>query len=166
MNICEINKENVQEIAEKLNKNDIEQLFNLIETKDRCVAFPVLSYRSRIESDVYPYWDKIAKMLGNENSFVKTIGLKLIANNTKWDKNKKLNINEYLKLCDDSSLVVSRACIQSLEEILNNTKFNSMIVESITKKLSTFDVQKRPETHKNVLKKDIDYIIKLIKNKK
>ena len=162
MNIQEISKDNYQEIASSLSKEDIENCFKIIESKDRCIVFPVLSFRSSIKNDIYPYWDKFIQMLQNENAFIKTIGLKLIAINTKWDKGRKLNIENYLQLCDDISLVVARACIQNLQDILQNTNFNEVVVAKIKNKFSTFNIEKRPVTHHNVLRKDIDCILKLI----
>ena len=67
-------------------------------------------------------------------------------------------------MCDDTSLVVSRACIQNLEKILINTNYDTNICKKIKEKFSNFDVNLRAETHRNVLKKDMAAILKLIEN--
>lgn len=161
MNILNINKEDYEKMANNLSNEDISSLIDVFYSKDRCIAFSLLSIRSENFCDVYPHWQKFENMLKSENAFEKTIGLKLISLNTKWDKDK-FNIDSYLKLCNDKSLVVARACIQGLKDILINKQFDNNLCDKITKYFSTYDIKKRPNTNWNVLEKDVCSILDLI----
>jgi len=59
-------------------------------------------------------------MLNSDNSYFRTIGLKLIAINTKWDKENKFKIivDKYLSFCEDEKLITARLCIQGLTYVL------------------------------------------------
>lgn len=144
---------------------EISDLIDTLMTKDRCNAFNLLQERAKAEDSVYPYWDVFTYLLKKQNAFERSIGIHLIATNTKWDKiQNKFDIDLYLKMCDDTSLVVSRACIQNLEKILINTNYDTNICKKIKEKFNNFDVNLRTETHRNVLKKGMAAILKLIEN--
>ncbi len=69
------------------------------------------------ESDrVYCYMDKLADMIDNDNSYIRTRGLTLIAYNAKWDKDNKIDeiIDEYLKYIEDVKPITTRQCIKLL----------------------------------------------------
>lgn len=160
-NLLKTDKEAYAETSKKLTEPEIEFLVQSFSAKERCVALSILALRSEINSDVYPFWAKFEKMLDSPNSFEKSIGLKMISINTKWD-NGKFDIQKYLKLSNDPSLVVARACIQGLKTILINKNFNEKLCSEIKAFLSVYDIKKRPQTNWNVLEKDISEILNLI----
>ncbi len=66
--------------------------------------------------------DKLADMIGSDNSYIRTRGLTLIAYNAKWDKDNKIDeiIDEYLKHIEDVKPITARQCIKLLPMIAKN----------------------------------------------
>lgn len=56
---------------------------------------------------VYPYMDRFGDMLDSDNSYIRTRGLTLLACNSKWDKDYKIDeiIDKYLKHITDVNLL-------------------------------------------------------------
>lgn len=92
--IMSVDKNNLQEISKTLNKEDISQLVEWLSLKDdnvRYQAFLILQNRPLFANDVYPYWHIFRSKLQSDNSYQRSIGLMLIADNTKWDTENKIS---------------------------------------------------------------------------
>lgn len=99
--------------------------FMLLFDKNNNVAYKALQTLQKVceESDkVYCYMDKLADMIGSDNSYIRTRGLTLIAYNAKWDKDNKIDeiIDEYLKHIKDIKPITARQCIKLLPIIAKN----------------------------------------------
>lgn len=121
-NIMRIDKEDLQEATKTLSSDDISQLIEWLCLRDdnvRYQVFLLLQNRSLLFEDVYPYWDAFLSKLKSENSYQRSIGLMLIAENAKWDTLNKMDdcIDEYLNLLNDEKPILVRQCIQSLDKI-------------------------------------------------
>jgi len=117
-----IDKSNLQEASTTVNKDDIPQLVEWLSLKDdniRYRVFLLLQSRSMFADDVYPYWHIFQSKLQSDNSYQRSIGLMLIAENAKWDTENKMEdtIDEYLTLLNDEKPITIRQCIQSLGKI-------------------------------------------------
>ncbi len=151
-----IDKGDLQEAAKRLSKDDIPQLVEWLSLKDdkiRYQAFLLLQNRSVFFDDVYPYWETFCDKLKNANSYQRSIGLMLVAENTKWDQENRIEnaIDEYLELLNDEKPVTIRQCIQSLAKIaaikpgLNNKiadrliSFNLMAIKETMRKSILLD---------------------------
>ena len=89
---------------------------------------------------LYPYFDKFVDMMNNKtNSYIRTRGLRLIACNSKWDSENKVNfiIKEWLKHIEDEKPITSRQCIKDTVTIAKN---KPELVEIILEALEKFDV--------------------------
>ena len=80
-------------------------------------------YKRQESSDtdhVYPFFDLFADMIEDENSYVRTRGLLLIAANARWDTENKIDelIDSYLKHIEDVKPITSRQCIKALPSIV------------------------------------------------
>ena len=153
----ELEKENLVSVAPKLEPQDIALLFELLSEKDdnlRYKSFLLLQSRSENFADVYPYWDALVEKLSNDNSYQRSIGLMLIAENVRWDKQKKFNAlaDQYLALCDDEKPVTVRQCIQSLAKII---PFNQDCISKVVAKLIGIDLMQRKDTQRKLLLTDI-----------
>lgn len=153
----ELEKQNLASIALKLEPQDITLLFELLSEKDdnlRYKSFLLLQSRSENFADVYPYWDALVDKLSNDNSYQRSIGLMLIAENVRWDKQKKFNAlaDQYLALCDDEKPVTVRQCIQSLVKIV---PFNPDCIAKVVDKLIGIDLMQRKDTQRKLLLTDI-----------
>lgn len=170
MDVTKFKKEELYEVSEKLSKEDIELLIsNLSNTNDkvRYPSFLIIQYRSENNNDIYPYWDKFINMLKSDNSYFRTIGLKLLAINTKWDKEKKFNniIDDYLSYCEDEKMITARLAIQGLKNIIDNTNYDEYICNKIVNKLISIDISKRPQSNLKVMTTDIVNILIEIEKK-
>jgi hypothetical protein len=151
-----IDKGDLQEAAKRLSKDDIPQLVEWLSLKDdkiRYQAFLLLQNRSVFFDDVYPYWETFCDKIKNANSYQRSIGLMLVAENTKWDQKNRIEnaIDEYLELLNDEKPVTIRQCIQSLAKIaaikpgLNNKiadrliSFNLMAIKETMRKSILLD---------------------------
>lgn len=124
-NIMSIDKKDLPEAANILSEKDIQQLVEWLSLKDdniRFQAFLLLQQRSALRNDVYPFWDTFSEKLKSDNSYQRSIGLMLIAENAKWDIENRMEktIEEYLKLLNDERPITVRQCIQSLEKIVTH----------------------------------------------
>ncbi len=105
--------------AEHLTKEDIAFLFSLLSSKNdeiRYICFLTLQSRSRTHNDVYAYFDLLTQKLTNHNSYQRNIGLVLLAENIKWDKQDKFAAvyDEYAKHFNDKKFITSRQAIQNI----------------------------------------------------
>jgi hypothetical protein len=85
----------------------------------RYQAFLILQSRSIFFNDVYSFWDTFRDKLKSDNSYKRSIGLMLIAENVRWDEQNRMEdtIDEYLKLLNDEKPITIRQCIQSLGKV-------------------------------------------------
>ncbi|HPH97705.1 MAG TPA: hypothetical protein PKW33_15930 [Anaerolineaceae bacterium] len=152
---CE--KENLPTLAFTLEKADIEALVGWLIEKDdnfRYKCFLLLQCRSEQQPDVYPFWDVFVEKLKSDNSYQRSLGLMLIAENARWDQAGKFEtvIETYLSLCDDEKPVTVRQCIQGLGKIVPcKPPCHARIIE----KLTAIDLMQRKETQRKLLLLDI-----------
>lgn len=104
---------------------NVEDNFKLLFEKNNNMAYKALQMLQKEceKSDrVYCYMDKLADMIDNDNSYIRTRGLTLIAYNAKWDQDNKIDeiIDEYLKHIEDVKPIAARQCIKLLPMIAKN----------------------------------------------
>lgn len=100
----------------------IETIFERLFDKNNSTAYAALQdlqKESERSDKVYPYMDKLFDMLDSDNSYIRTRGLTLIACNSKWDSDNKIDeiIDEYLKHITDVKPITARQCIKLLPMI-------------------------------------------------
>lgn len=98
---------------------NIAKTFESLFDKNNNVAYKALQelLKESEETDcVYPYIDRLSDMLDNDNSYIRTRGLTLLAYNAKWDKDYKFDeiIDKYLKHITDVKPITARQCIKLL----------------------------------------------------
>lgn len=152
-----ISKCDLPEASKALNKEDIPQLIEWLTLKDdniRYQAFLLLQNRSLFFADVYPYWDTLRNKLKSDNSYQRSIGLMLIAENAKWDTENRTEdtIDEYLSLLNDEKPITIRQCIQSLGKIVSA---KPGLNDKIASRLITFDLMAVKETMRKSILLDI-----------
>jgi hypothetical protein len=90
--ICE--KEDIPSLIPSLESADVEKLVTWLTEKDdnfRYKCFLLLQGRSQESDDIYPYWDIFIEKLGSDNSYQRSLGLMLIAENVRWDNSGKFD---------------------------------------------------------------------------
>ncbi len=152
--LLSIDKENIPQAARALSAEDLPQLVALLNKKDdklRYPAFLLLKSRSQCANDVYPFFDVFADKLRSDNSYQRSIGLMLMAQNAKWDTLGKLDtaMDDYLNCVNDEKPITVRQCIQAL---LNIIPYKKNLHNQIAKALMNIDiVALRPTMRKLVL---------------
>jgi hypothetical protein len=150
-------KEDLENLAVEVDEADLESLVERLKEKDdniRYAAFLMLQLLSTKDNRVYQYWDTFGKMLGDVNSYQRSLGLMLIAENVRWDKEDRFGAicDEYLKHCDDEKFITARQCIQGLNKIVAySLKYSQKIVDV----LLIIDLRKRKESQQGLLLLDI-----------
>jgi len=73
---------------------DIDKQIEMLLGSDNKKAYNVLKELievSKLSNDLYSYFDIFVEMMNNQdNSYIRTRGLRLIAYNSKWDTNNKM----------------------------------------------------------------------------
>lgn len=79
----------------------------------------MLLKRSEQSDELYSYFDQFIAMSEDDNSYIRTRGLLLIAANARWDKDNKIDecIDRLLKHILDAKPITSRQFIKVLPEI-------------------------------------------------
>ena len=163
--VLAIDKDALQEAARGLNGDDIASLVEWLALKDddiRYQALQLLQHRSALCDDVYPYWSTLRGKLKSENSYQRSIGIMLIAENARWDSKNRIEgvIDEYLALLSDEKPITIRQCIQSLGRIAST---KPALNGKIAKKLVSFDVMAVKETMRKSILLDILNVLTLIR---
>lgn len=162
-----IDKSDLQEASKMVNKDDISQLIERLALKDdniRYQAFLLLQNRSLFFDDVYPYWDIFQRKLKSDNSFQRSIGLMLLAENVKWDVENKMEdtIDEYLELLNDEKPITIRQCIQSLGKI---APYKPGLNDKIAGRLILFNLIAVKETMRKSVLLDILNVLLIIRKR-
>jgi hypothetical protein len=155
--ILSIAKDDLPGAAKALDKEDIQKLIEWLSLKDdsiRYQAFLLLQHRSLLFSDVYPYWDTLKSKLKSENSYQRSIALMLIAENARWDAERRMEntLDEFLERLNDEKPITVRQCIQSLGEI---AAAKPGLAEVIASRLICFDIMAVKETMRKSILLDI-----------
>jgi len=155
--LLSISKDDLPEASKALNREDIAQLIEWLPLKDdniRYQAFLLLQNRSLFFSDVYPYWETFRKKLKSDNSYQRSIGLMLIAENAKWDQENRMEdtMDTYLTLLDDEKPITIRQCIQALGKIASA---KPGLNDKVASRLTSFDIMAVKETMRKSILLDI-----------
>lgn len=128
----------------------------------RYQAFLILQSRSIFFNDVYSFWDTFRDKLKSDNSYKRSIGLMLIAENVRWDEQNRMEdtIDEYLKLLNDEKPITIRHCIQSLGKV---AQFKPSLNKKIAECLTSFDIMSVKETMRKPILLDIINVLLAIR---
>jgi hypothetical protein len=163
-NLKAVAKDQVQVLSKTLTTTDIRFLVETLSEKDdklRYIAFLLLQSNSRISPFVYNHWCELEKKLDSDNSYQRSLGIMLIAENVRWDKEDKFSktIGEYLRCCTDEKFITARQTVQGLETVLKATdKFN----DEIRNYLTNLQLSQYKENQQKLLNKDISNVLKII----
>jgi hypothetical protein len=162
-------KEDMFVNSERLSKEEIKQLIEWLSESDDKLRYPsllLLQSRSKEHDDVYLYWDEFVSKLKSDNSFQRSIGIMLIVENVRWDKESKFKdiIDYYLTFCNDEKVITARQCIQGLSNVIGSTDYDKEICDKIVKVLTSIDILSRPNTNWKVMTTDIINVLITIQN--
>lgn len=106
------------------------------------------------KSDIlYSYFNRFVEMMNNQdNSYIRTRGLRLIAYNSKWDINNQVNdiIHQWLKHIEDEKPITARQCIKDAIIIARNKpELIDVILEALEEFHTIYD-----ESMQNLVYKD------------
>jgi hypothetical protein len=152
-------------VSKNIIKDDVPCLVDWLSLKDdniRYQALLLLQNRSVLFDDVYPYWDIFRNKLKSVNSYQRSIGLMLIAENTKWDTKNQMDntIDEYLELLNDEKPITIRQCIQSLGKVV---PYKPSLNDKIADRLIFFNLMAIKETMRKSILLDILNILLIIR---
>lgn len=145
----------------------IEELVEGLYQKDNKAAYEILLVLQQISEEgarIYPFFDTFAEMMQDENSYIRTRGLLLIAANARWDQDNKVDevIDEYLKHILDEKPITARQCIKALPQI---AQYKDELRESIIDALRSAGPERRyAESMWSLVKKDIANVLQIIED--
>lgn len=120
----------------------IDENIAMLTNKDNKKAYKALTELLAIcETDdrLYPYFDIFTDMMKDtSSSYIRTRGLRLIAFNSKWDKENKVDlvIDEYLKHIEDEKPITARQCIKDTVII---AKHKPELIDTILQALEKYN---------------------------
>jgi hypothetical protein len=160
-----MDKEQLPEAAMDLDSSELPRLVELLSEKNdtiRYQAFLTLQYRSRVISDVYPFWGTFRSKLKSDNSYQRSIGLMLLAENARWDSENRMDetLDDYLALLLDEKPITVRQCIQSLGEI---ARVKPDLHGKIAARLISLDLTEVRETMRKSVLLDILHVLAYIR---
>ncbi|HHW31972.1 MAG TPA: hypothetical protein GXX20_09925 [Clostridiaceae bacterium] len=144
---------------------DISQLVEWLNEKDdklRYNSLLLLEHLSEEYDDVYPFWDIFCEKLRSTNSYQRSIGVRLIAANVKWDRENKIDIiiDDYLRILNDEKPIMVRQCIKSLGKIVT---YRTNLHNKVANGLIFIDIMSIKPTMRKLILTDILNILLLIK---
>lgn len=138
---------------------NVEETFELLFDKKNIVAYRALQdlQRESEETDcVYAYMDRLSDMLENDNSYIRTRGLTLLAYNARWDRDNKIDeiIDGYLKHITDVKPITARQCIKLLPMIAKDKpELRNDICSALERAdISFYDGSMQPLVYKDIQK--------------
>jgi hypothetical protein len=155
--LAAISKDQIYLKAKTLSAQDVAFLVDELSEKDdklRYNAFLLLQAYSAFASLVYGYWDVLAQKLNSDNSYQRSLGVMLMAENIRWDSEGKFaaSLSKYLACCSDEKFITARQTMQALTKIAGITKaYNKTIAQHI----SLLDFSKYKVNQQSLLKKDL-----------
>ena len=162
-----LTKDSIPTLSKNLCAAEINFLFQTLNEKEDTIrynAFLLLQSKSRESPLVYEYWSELEKKLESPNSYQRSIGIMLLAENVRWDKNDKFSktFNKYMNCCNDEKFITARQAIQGLSQIVGATgKYDERVKEALV----DLQVAKYKENQQKLLKKDVAAILKILENK-
>lgn len=159
-----LSKDQVLASSKNLTASDIKFLVETLNEKDdkiRYNAFLLLQAHSKEQPSVYQYWAVLENKLNSDNSYQRSLGVMLIAENVRWDKEGKFGaaLDKYVACCNDEKFITARQTIQGLGTILKSTgKYN----DAIKKGLLALQFSQYKDNQQKLLKKDIANALKII----
>lgn len=120
--LLSIGKDELPETAKTIDNSELSGLVKLLSEKDdklRYQAFLLLQYRSRLFGDVYPFWETFRAKLKDANSYQRSIGIMMIAENARWDSENKMedSLGDCNSLLKDDKPITIRQSIQALGKV-------------------------------------------------
>jgi len=159
-----VSKTQISLLAKNLTAADIGFLVETLAEKDdklRYNAFLLLQAHSKIAATVYPHWNVLEKKLDSDNSYQRSLGVMLLAENVRWDIDDRFKdvLGKFWVCCNDEKFITARQTIQALATVMQSTeKYNGAIKQGLLK--LKFDMYK--ENQQSLLKRDVEKTLKLV----
>ncbi len=140
-----------------INEESVEMLVHQLRSPNNKVAYCAL--KSLVEAsgqsdEVYHYMDTFIEMMSDQNSYVRTRGLTLIACNARWDEAGKIEkiIDEYLEHVTDEKPITARQCVKALAQVAEE---KPQLTARISDALRHADLSKYTDSMRPLVQGDI-----------
>jgi len=159
------NKNSLDQLAEKLQAQDIAWLVSLLKEKDdqiRYPAFLLLQKRSQRFADVYPFWQAFTEKLSDANSYQRSIGIMLLAENIRWDDQQQfaLVFTDFISHFQDEKFITAR---QTMQTIPLWAKYVQNLLPATVQALINIDIGSFKETQQKLILLDIIHALLAIR---
>ncbi len=159
-----LSKDSIPQLAANLSGADVAFLVERLAEKDdtlRYNAFLLLQANSRLSPLVYTHWHTLEQKLKSDNSYQRNLGLRLLSENVRWDKEGKFAkaLEAYLNCCTDEKFITARQAIQGLGTVV---KTDSRFNDKIKQHLASLPLAKYKPNQQKLLNKDIADVLKML----
>ena len=140
--------------------NDIiKDLMERLNVKDNNIRKEALDKVIELTQDtvdwIYDYWDFLVEKLDSKNSYQRTIGMFIISNLAKSDRENRFEeiLDKYLLMTEDEKFITSRQTLQKVWKVaIAKENCKKKIVEHLYR---MFTQNKHLNVHTNLIRKDI-----------
>lgn len=151
------NRDRIDEIADEIDGKDIHLLLEMLSSKrdlERYPAFLTLKCKSENSDLLYAHWNYLVDLMRNENSYQRSIGIMLISENVRWDKQKNFDdiVDEFLEHCEDRKFITSRQTVQSIK---NWYMFRPDLWNKVVSKLTNIDIDGMKDSQRKLMALDV-----------
>ncbi len=144
---------------------DLKKFIDDLESKDDTIRLNALQTILKITEDevdwVYEVWDDLIDRLDDENSYQRTIAIRVLCNLAKSDAENRMksSLNHLLAHTRDEKFITSRICIQSIWKVAaTSSQAREIIIDHLEKRFEECE----PEKHYNLIRQDIIQSMRLL----
>jgi len=157
----------IPKLSKTLSEEDVKflvQMLNEKQEKLRYNSFLLLQASSQMFPYLYQYWNELEDKLSSENSYHRSLGIMLIAENVRWDRENRFakTILGFLGCFNSGKFINSRQVIQGLATISNITDKHD---EQIKRELANLQLSQFKASQQKLLAKDILNVLRIINSK-
>ena len=144
---------------------DLKKSIDNLGSKDDAIRMNALQTILKITEDevdwVYDVWNDLVDKLDDENSYQRTIAIRVLCNLVKSDSENRMQalLNRLLAHTKDEKFITSRICIQSIWKVAaTSNQAREIIIDHLEKRFEEC-VQ---EKHYNLIRQDIIQSMRLL----
>ncbi|MCW4001225.1 MAG: hypothetical protein NWE93_13405 [Candidatus Bathyarchaeota archaeon] len=165
--LAKMQKAQIPQKTTTLTPDDIRFLVETLSEKDdklRYNAFLLVQAAAKRSNTIYGYWDVLEQKLNSDNSYQRSIGVMLIAENVRWDTEGKFGgaLPKFLACCNDEKFITARQTLQAFVTIIKSTDaYNKAIGEAV----AGLSFAQYKENQQSLLRKDAANVLAAIRRR-
>lgn len=149
----------------KKNTSEFASLISMLEDKDTSAAYKALLELEKISDEtgaIYTYIEKFISMINSDKYVIRVLGFRLFCKQARWDRDNILdeNIDFALYILNDEKPTAVRQALAALSDIV---RYKPDLRETVKKNVTAINYLRYKDTMHSLIAKDIQEVLRLIK---